>query len=322
MKLLKDLLMINSPSSKEDEMINFILEYVADKSYDVTTDAVGNIYIKKGTAEVYPCVVAHMDEVHKPNANKIIVEADGVIFGYDPVSGGTVGIGADDKNGIWVALKLLEKFDTLKVAFFIGEEVGCVGSKASDLEFFKDCGYVVQCDRKYGKDFISKISGDSLCSEEFIKTCDLEKYGYKPTSGLMTDVQALRNRGVKASCCNISCGYYNPHTSSENIHKDELYNCLNFVENIIKNCGNKRFDYEKPKPTYTTYPSYTPAPRYTRMVDNALMAKIFEYLCSTTTPKFGDLRKKVDPGNQFDGMELYGIFNAMSWVLRRVELTQ
>lgn len=49
------------------------------------------------------------------------------------------GLGADDKNGIWIALKCLRKYDSLKLAFFVSEEVGCVGSGKAVMDFFNDC---------------------------------------------------------------------------------------------------------------------------------------------------------------------------------------
>lgn len=54
--------------------------------------------------------------------------------------------------------------------------------------------------------------------------------------GMMTDVLTLKERGLEVSCCNISCGYYEPHTSREYTVKPDLLNCLHFVEHIIENC--------------------------------------------------------------------------------------
>ena len=39
-------------------------------------------------------------------------------------------------------------------------------------------------------------------------------------NGLMTDILALKEKGLEVSCINVSCGYYNAHTDEE-IHSEE-----------------------------------------------------------------------------------------------------
>lgn len=63
LNLLKDLYKINSHSGEEDKIRQFILSYLR-KHYTglkVRVDKVGNIYVTKGKAKTYPCIVAHMD---------------------------------------------------------------------------------------------------------------------------------------------------------------------------------------------------------------------------------------------------------------------
>ena len=59
-----------------------------------------------------------------------------MIVGYDHRHKRMVGIGADDKNGIWICLKCLEDFKAVKCAFFVQEEVGRIGSSHADMTFF------------------------------------------------------------------------------------------------------------------------------------------------------------------------------------------
>lgn len=145
-------------------------------------------------------------------------------------------MGADDKNGIWIALKCLESYDCIKIAFFVGEEIGCVGSSKTNMEFFNDVRFVIEPDRRERNDLITSISGMELCSEEFINDTGYARFGYKPTDGLMTDVMELKERGLEVSCINLSCGYYSPHTGNEFVVKKDLLNCLNFVRHIIETC--------------------------------------------------------------------------------------
>ena len=236
MELLTTLYSIDSKSGSEESMIEFITNHVHDLGLEVILDAKQkNLYITKGESDTYPCVVAHLDEVHRPNPNKTVVTCEDLMFGYDFERKHPTGIGADDKNGIWIALKMLEKYDNIKVAFFSKEEIGCVGSSHANMDFFDDCRFVIQCDRRGNSNFIKSIGTSELCSEEFIKDCNLENFGYKTTSGLSTDVGALKRNGLKVCCCNLSCGYYNPHSDIECTDVNDLHKCLEFVDYILAN---------------------------------------------------------------------------------------
>lgn len=235
MKTLIELYNISSPSGKEEAMAAYLTKKLEDLGCKVSKDMYGNIYAVKGKATTYPCVVAHMDEVHtaKPSGFRVVSVAE-MLFGIDIDNNRFSGIGADDKNGIWIALKCLEKFDIMKVAFFVQEETGCGGSSRCDMNFFDDCRFVLQCDRKNGSNIISNACGTELCSKEFLEDLPMKKFGYSTTEGLMTDVYMLKTKGLNVSCINISCGYYNPHTDNEYTVKSELYNCLSFVEEVIE----------------------------------------------------------------------------------------
>lgn len=241
-KLLKKLYSINSPSGKETDMENFVIEYVSGISgVNFWSDQKGNIYAEKRGSEIgseFPCIVAHLDEVHTRDfgCHYSTQRVGGILFGFDLSTDSFVGCGADDKNGIFIALSCLEKYDHIKVAFFVEEEIGCRGSSAADMSFFKDCRFVLQADRRNGSDFISRASFVDLCSAEFIADVNMEKFGYKEATGSMTDVMTLKENGLEVSCCNLSCGYYNPHTENEYTKIYELNNCLDFVQSIIEGC--------------------------------------------------------------------------------------
>lgn len=241
MKLLLDLYRISSPSRKEKNMIRFITAHLDHMQVKYTVDKHGNIYAVKGQSETYPCVVAHTDEVHgqRGDGYEVVNFRDEIIFGYDTRHKRLAGIGADDKNGVWVCLKCLEEFEVMKCAFFVGEEIGCVGSNRADMSFFDDCRFVLQCDRRGSSDFISEISGTKLCSDDFIRDINLKSFGYTVERGMQTDVVTLKHRGLDVSCVNISCGYYNPHTDEEYTRIADLKHCLRFVRHIIETFTGK-----------------------------------------------------------------------------------
>ena len=239
MELLKQLYKIHSPSGNERTMKNFIRRCVRKHipGAKTRTDKMGNLYIIKGIAQTYPCIVAHLDQVQRNHSKDFIpTETKDLIFGYSPRNRRQEGLGADDKNGIWIALRCLEKYGTLKVAFFIEEETGCRGSSQADMDFFRDCRFVIQPDRRGHQDLITTIGWTELCSDEFLKAIGYKQFGYQKTEGAMTDILALKENGLEISCINLSCGYYEPHTDNEFTVKADLLNCLYLIEHIIGTC--------------------------------------------------------------------------------------
>lgn len=238
MELLKELYGISAQTHQEKDMIAFVSHRLTDLGVSFRIDKAGNIYATKGKATTFPCIAAHLDEVHQAREKgyEVLLVKDEFIIGFNSGKREFNGIGADDKNGIWVCLKCLEKYDNLKCVFFVGEEQGCIGSRQADMKFFDDCRFVIQCDRKGNSDFISTIYGDSLCSSRFIEDASLGQHGYKEANGMQTDVKTLRDRGLEISCANISCGYYYPHTPHEMTNIEDLKKCLTLVEHIVENC--------------------------------------------------------------------------------------
>ena len=237
MDLLFQLYKIISKSGAEEQMKSFVLDNLKDVELTVSADEIGNLFLTKGVADIYPCVAAHLDEIHDPCEREIVVDGD-VIYTVDKL-GNKVGCGADDKNGLWVILNLLRSESVLKVALFVQEErdgdlAGCRGARACNLSFFDNVRYVLECDRKGASDVVSIGKGDVvLCKDDFIPQYVLMKYGYEFVPGGKTDVVELKIRGLGIPVCNISCGYYNAHKNDEYTKFSELENCLDFVKTVI-----------------------------------------------------------------------------------------
>lgn len=239
-QLLKKLYSIYSPSGKEQKMVRFLCSYINGLPGEISLekDSFGNLYVTKGSGESYPCLVSHLDQVSHCRHSKDFraVEAKGILFGYSPSKRRFENLGADDKNGIFICLECLRKYDVLKVVFFREEETGCRGSSRAYMPFFDDVRFVVQPDRKGNSDLITAISFTELCSGEFIREAAPERWGYAENNGLMTDVLTLKENGLEVSCANVSCGYYNAHTDEEITVKKDLQKCLDFVEHLIEDC--------------------------------------------------------------------------------------
>ena len=239
-ELLFDLYRIHSRSGAEKRMRRFVRRYISNNCGDditMVTDKAGNLLVTKGTSDTYPCLASHLDQVQDAHSRDFkVYEQNGVVFAFSAKSREQQGLGADDKNGIFVCLECLRMFDILKVAFFVEEEIGCGGSEAVDLSFFADCRFIIEPDRRGGSDLITSMSVGDVCSKDFVDAIRAEHYGYKKATGTITDVGTLVERGVGISCLNVSCGYYNAHTDSEVTVLDELENCLHFVASIVNTC--------------------------------------------------------------------------------------
>ena len=237
MELLKQLYKIISKSGMEDKMKSFVLDNLKNEVLQVESDDIGNLFITKGVADTYPCVAAHLDEIHTPCEREVVVEGD-IIYTVDRLWN-RVGCGADDKNGLWIIMNLLKTEQVLKVALFVqeermGEQAGCRGAKTCDLSFFEDVKYVIECDRKGTSDVVSIGKGETLlCDSAFISQSILKKYGYKMVKGGKTDVVELKMRGLNIPVCNVSCGYYDAHKNSEYTRFSELRHSLAFVREIL-----------------------------------------------------------------------------------------
>jgi hypothetical protein len=222
-----------------------------------------NIYITKGEAETYPCVVAHTDTVHDIVPWFEIFESGNVMFAMNMATVTQTGIGGDDKVGVFIALEMLRKHDVIKVAFFRDEEHGCLGSRDAQMSFFEDVEFVLQCDRQGYKDFVSNIYGNTLYDDKFRKKIKpiLEEYGKVETvHGGITDVGQLVDNGLDVCVANISCGYYAPHTDEEYIDTEDVKNTMDFVNDLIHVLKGEvwknsmfRHPYSKDKKAYSRH---------------------------------------------------------------------
>ena len=231
-------------------MVEFLVDHVRQRGSvrcgEITTDAWNNVFIRKGSLGVVPCVAAHIDTVH-PLRPVEIVQQDGILFGLDK-NGQRTGIGADDKAGVFACLALLERFDNIAVALFAAEEIGCVGAHHAPAEWFDDVGYVIEFDCP-GRGLVSYTSsGVRLFANdgEFIQTATpvmqahgLTRWQRHP----FTDVMALRRR-FNISCLNLSCGYHNWHRPDEYLVLEEVEAAVNAGEALIATLGCRSYPFD------------------------------------------------------------------------------
>lgn len=277
---LIDVLSIQTNSSNEKLMILYLSKCLEqmDLRYnrDWFIDAAGNLLVIKGKAKTYPCVVAHMDTVHKfvggfevykkymhyyktVNKKKITARRCLELHAYDnknTTAGDfhdSVGVGGDDKCGVFACLYFLKILPAVKIVFFSREEVGCIGSRNVSHSFFEDCRYIIQLDRKNGHDFITNYCSGKTISHRFSSELGglKKEFSFRSARGSVTDSVKLWDAGVGISCINLSAGYHNSHSSFEYVDVNELFNSINFVNAIIYHLKEMRYE-SKPKPIVPT----------------------------------------------------------------------
>lgn len=251
--LALNLMSVPTVYKMEGMVIDFIVSFARGNGIDYSIDNIGNVYLTKGAANYYPCLTAHMDSVqhHEPyiqtqNLLKVsVTEKNGytIFSSSDP----KVGLGCDDKCGIAVALSIMEKVDCLKCAFFVEEELGCIGSRNLDKDFFSNVGYVIGLDSPELNRAAHTCSNVQLFSSEFHKkylneTCRLwgvEKFYSEP----YTDVMQIKKH-INVQCMNFGVGYYNMHSSDEFCVVEEMDNACGMCLDLIEQLGNNLYEFK------------------------------------------------------------------------------
>ena len=254
MELLKQLYSIHVPTFHEWPMITFIRDYV-DKHIpeaDLRMDSWGNLYIKKeaplfalpldsslfthhsSLSTGYPTLACHLDQVQTIHSDDFCVkEEDGKLYGWSETNQQREGLGADDKNGIWISLRCLEECPRLMVFMAVGEEKGCIGSNRADMSFFADSLYVLELDCKGGTEIHTNLRGIPCASEDFNTALQAETNGFTITDGKTSDIFALTLNGIGVSCANIPAGYHLPHKDDEYTVIAELEHTLSFIRHFV-----------------------------------------------------------------------------------------
>ena len=257
---LKEVLSIPTYSRDEKLMVSYLQNVLTEKGYEHYTDSIGNIYVTKGKAEWYPCFVSHTDTVHKVNLNLKVVQLEEngktILTGIDKETMKPSGIGGDDKCGVYLCLEMLDTLENVKAAFFVSEEIGCIGSKQADPEFFKNVGYAIQYDSPEGDSMSLTLMGVKLFNEKsefgekvgnLILEHGIDSWERHP----FTDIWPLMEK-FGFSCLNLAAGYHRYHTSNEYVVIDEVQNSFELGLRLHEILGENYYERVKEvKPSYS-----------------------------------------------------------------------
>jgi len=240
-KEMREIFEVQSESYNMDAMTIFIkdkIDSLGDSSIKISEDYSGNIYVKKGYANTFPCIASHIDTVHMiiPDKDYLVLNSDKEFWGVNLATRGYAGIGGDDKCGIYTCLDNLVIHDNIKLAFFVNEEVGCVGSSVADMEFFDDVSFILQADRQGYKDVASNILNTEMYGEDFRSKIEpvLRDYYREKCEGGMTDVMQLAHNELDIDMANFYCDNYNTHSKDEYIVNDEVILTSILLRDIIR----------------------------------------------------------------------------------------
>ena len=260
---LKEVLAVPTYSRNEVRMIEYLKSVFDEKGFEYYLDKLGNIYVTKGEAEYFPCFVAHTDTVHEVNEDMRVVqlEEDGktILTGIDIQTMKPSGIGGDDKCGVYLCLEMLDKLDNVKVALFVSEEIGCVGSRQADPKFFENVGYAIQYDSPKGNSMSMTLMGKELFGTKtvfgekvspLILEHGIDDWAYHP----YTDIWPLMDK-FGFSCLNLAAGYYNYHTHNEYVLVSDVDNAFELGIKLHQELGENYYD--RPKNIKTTTKSYS-----------------------------------------------------------------
>lgn len=226
----------------QKQLKNVLAMYMYEVGYKDVHVGDGFIYAK---GSIPFCLTAHMDTVH--------AEVVKTTYEYnkngDYLLSSPQGIGGDDRCGIYMIIKLLEKGYKPYVVFCEDEEIGCVGSrqfiKTSYIdEIGKECKYIIELDRANNNDAVF-YDCDNKDFEKFIT----ENTKYKTASGSCSDISYLCP-AAKIAGVNLSCGYYNAHTLGEYVNMTEMQRTQDTVEKLL---NTECIQYEYIEREYVPY---------------------------------------------------------------------
>jgi hypothetical protein len=184
--------------------------------HDIEQDKYGNYFYKIGESRTI--FASHLDvSCNKQEDVKHIITKDGIVA----TDGKTV-LGADDKAGVTIMLYMMKNQIPGLYYFFIGEEVGCIGSgdAAKHGDFSGKYDRIISFDRRGTSSIITHQSSSRCCSDDFANqlatSFNKTNLGFsfkKDNTGVYTDSAEFTE--VIPECTNISVGYYSEHTKKE-----------------------------------------------------------------------------------------------------------
>ena len=199
-----------SGTAGEKQMCDWIEQWLKDHNKPYKRNG-NTLYSISKSNNIF--LSAHLDQVSTSGAAAHIYKTkEGYILAYNKDWRRT-SLGADDKNGVWIILKMLEDGYNFDWSISESEEIGCVGIHNIEEELANSAAKIcLVLDRKGGYDILNKGSGTNYCQALAHNLKNFLGGGYAVTSGTISDTQVL-SKYIES--VNMSVAYHNPHTSTE-----------------------------------------------------------------------------------------------------------
>ena len=187
-------------------------------------DDYGNLYLQVGSSDVM--FTSHLD-----TAGIVETKVCHVISGDKIMTNGKSILGADDKAGVTIMLYMIENKIPGLYYFFLGEEVGCLGSKKLAEEHnYKKLDHikkVISFDKRGTTSVVTFQRSTRCCSDKFANQLADELNLHEDTFNYAPDKKAFSTDSyqfirIYPECTNISVGYQNEHTFTEYQNIDHL----------------------------------------------------------------------------------------------------
>lgn len=180
-------------------------------------------------------ISAHLDQVATNGPAVHFYKSDkGIIKAYN-CNWQRTSLGADDKNGIWCILKLLESGYDFDFIISEGEEVGCVGINKIEKHIKdSDAGIAIVLDRKSNTDILKGGSIDTYCDTLAGQLRNyLNSYGdnnYTVTTGSISDTRVICKYIESVNMC---VNYEGAHTKNEVTDWNALQKTVENLERVL-----------------------------------------------------------------------------------------
>jgi hypothetical protein len=234
----------------QKELKNYVTRQL-HKTHDRVIVGDGYVYAQ---GEFPVLLVAHLDTVHDRVPQLFVYDKNKTIISSPQ------GIGGDDRCGVYMIFEVIKKFNC-SVLFCEDEEIGGIGAEKfiqTDLAQTLSFNYMIEFDRKGSNDAVF-YDCDNPEFEEFI-TKEFHKTAY----GTFSDISYLAPY-IECAAVNLSCGYYQAHTTSEYVVLKEMQDSIDAACNILaRTTEEDKFEYVE-------------AVHYTNLFDDKLTTQYDDY---------------------------------------------
>ena len=198
---------------------------------------------------------AHLDQVatNGPAVHFYKTE-DNFIYAYNK-NWQRTSLGADDKNGVWIILKMLEAGH--RIDFVISECEECGGDgirKVENLLPASGANFCVVLDRQGNYDILNKGGSTVYCQALAHNLRNYWDNYYEVVTGGVSDTQTICKY---IESVNMSVAYHEPHRATEHTDYDRLIEIKDDIAIMLEgfvHYPSKPSDYTpKPVKTYTGY---------------------------------------------------------------------